>query len=504
MKIITKGQMIQAEQGSVLHGVSLSQLMDNAGFSLFTAIKNYAYKNMISDCLLIVGSGNNGGDGLVCANLLLSAGITPTILLVSDVKTELAKNALSSLNPEIEVLSCENADFEKIIQSAKIIVDCVFGTGFHGELRDDVRQVFASVEASDAYKIACDLPSGVNCENGFAASGTVKFDKTVTFHAAKLGCLISPAREICGEIEAFDICIPPAADLSLPIKEMNDDLAKEFLPKRPDNAHKGTFGKACLLVGSNKYIGAAILSATACLRSGVGLVNVMSVESVVNAIAPSIPEAIFTPLVGTDGVIAKENAELILKEAEKADALLIGCGIQKTPETVELVKRVVEGYKGTIILDADGINSICENIDVLRSTEANVILTPHPAELSRLIGQSTAETLENRIASVISFCDKYGVTMISKSRESFVYSSNEAYLVSKGNSALSKGGSGDMLAGICTSLIAQGVEPPKALALSSYILGECAESLSKDKSKRGIIARDILNALPGVFFNIEN
>lgn len=505
MKILTKKQMINAEQSSVLYGVSLSCLMQNAGFALFDVIKKYAYENMIHECLLIVGSGNNGGDGLVCANHLLKAGITPTVMLVSDIKTDLAKDAFSALDPKIRVIKYTDVLPSNIIENAKIIVDCVFGTGFHGEFQDKIKKLFSLVEKSSAYKIACDLPSGVDCENGYAADSTVHYNKTVSFHAAKLGCLLSPAKEFCGEINVCDINIPTQADNSFKTKIFDSALAKSSLPSRPDNSHKGTFGKVSLLVGSDKYIGAAILSANAALRSGVGLVHVMSTRNVVNSIAPVIPEAIFTPLTEAPcGVISNMNVELILKETEKSSVLLIGCGIQKTPETIALTAELVKNYKGTIILDADGINCICENIDVLRNTEANVVLTPHPAELARLIGKNTDETISDRINYVVNFCNEFGTAMISKSRESFVYDGNEAYIISKGNSALSKGGSGDMLAGICASLIAQGGKTAKALALASYILGECAETLSRSMSKRGIIARDILNSLPGVIFNIEN
>lgn len=505
MKILTKKQMINSEQNSVSYGVSLSHLMKNAGYALFTVIKKYAYENMIDECLLLIGSGNNGGDGLVCANYLQEVGIMPTVVLVSEVKTDLAKDAFSALRSDIRVIRCTDSIPEEEIMNAKIIADCVFGTGFHGELKGIVKEIFSVAEKSSAYKIACDLPSGVNCESGFTASDTVHYDKTVSFHAAKLGCLLSPAKEYCGDIQVFDIGIPSEADNDFKIEDFDLTMAKASLPARPDNSHKGTFGKVSLLVGSDKYIGAAILSANAALRSGVGLVHVMSTENVVKTIAASAPEAIFTPLRSApDGVIAEENLKLILQETEKSSALLIGCGIRKTPDTSALTKEIVKQYKGTIILDADGINCICENIDVLRNTEANVILTPHPAELSRLVGKNLSDTLSDRINCVLDFCESFGVTMISKSRESFVYDGTKAYLISKGNSALSKGGSGDMLAGICASLIAQRTEPAKALALASYILGECAEVLSAAMSKRGIIARDILNSLPGVIYNIEN
>ena len=505
MKILTKEQMLKSEEKSAELGVSLKQLMDNAGFALFEQIKNYAYQNMITDCLVIVGSGNNGGDGLVAANLLNSSGISPTILLTGEVCSTLAKEAFNALDKNILVLHMNGCNYIKTVSEAGIIVDCVFGTGFHGEFPEEILSLFSAVSSSSAYKIACDLPSGVDCSNGFAAKGTVRFHKTVSFHAAKLGCLISPAREFCGEITVCDIGIPSAADSFFNISLFYDKAAKDALPFRPENSHKGTFGRVSLIVGSDRYTGAAALSAGAALRCGVGLTQVITTEKVAKAISPSIPEAVFLPLEASiDGTISAHNAHRILKECEKSSCALIGCGLGNTENTAELVCEIVKNAKGTLIIDADGINSICRNIDILKNTKAKVILTPHPAELSRLVGKSLEDTVRNRIDETVRFCNEFGVTVISKSRESFVYDGESAYIITRGNSALSKGGSGDTLAGIIASLAAQGVKPILASALGAYLLGICAEELSTDLSKRGITASDILRTLPGVLSKIED
>lgn len=504
MRILTKSQMIEAEKQSPDYGVSLAQLMDNAGYGLFEVIKEYAYKNHKTDCLLIIGSGNNGGDGLVAANHLKNAGISPTVLLTSDIKTELAKNAFLRLDHDVRVLHLTDKDISDAVLKSSIIVDCVFGTGFHGEFNDDIKNLFTIVSQASAYKIACDLPSGVNCENGFVAEGTVKYDKTVCFHAVKLGCLLSPAKEYCGEIEVREIGVPNGI---LPLFEtiaFDRDAAHAALPPRPDNAHKGTFGRLTIIAGSEKYPGAACLCTRAALRSGVGIVNVATIEQNAVHMAPVIPEATYHSLKASrDGSISSKNIPELLKEADNSDAVLIGCGLSKTPDTIEIVSELVKSSKGTLIIDADGINCLCENIDVLKNTKATVILTPHPGELSRLVNKSLGTTLETRINSVIDFCTEYGVTVISKSRESFVFDGKKAYLICSGNSALSKGGSGDMLAGIIASLSAQGICPTDACALGSFILGSCAEELSKTMSRRAIIASDIINALPGVLFSLE-
>lgn len=504
MRILTKLQMLDAERRSVELNTSLETLMASAGHALFCEIKDYAYKNSLCHCLVLVGNGNNGGDGLVAARELADAGISTAVLLLEKPKTEIAKKAFGNLPKDVRVLYFDKDDYEQEILSADIIADCVFGTGFHGELRENAKALFSAVSRSDAYKIACDLPSGVNCENGFAAEGTLRCDKTVCLHAVKLGCLLSPARELCGELTVKDIGIPDEVHFEREIRLFGEVEAKSALPYRPQNSHKGTFGRLLIVAGSASYPGAAAICTKAALRSGVGIVTLATVQGVAAAMAPVIPEATYMGLkAAEDGSLSIDNAEAIIKAAEKSSAVLLGCGLSKTPNTTALVERLLREIKGTVIVDADGINCLSENIDVLKDTKANVILTPHPAELARLCKKSVREALERRFDELSSLCGKYNVTVLSKSRESLCCHINRAYVIRAGNTALSKGGSGDMLAGIVSSLAAQGVEAAKACALGSYIMGKTAEELGKTASQRGIIAGDIIDALPGILKRLE-
>ena len=506
-KILTTKQMGTAEKNSENYGISLFKLMDNAALALCQEITKTAYKNNLKNILILVGSGNNGGDGLVCANTLISNSLNVKIILAQgNPKSELAKEAMSNLDKRVEMVPLKDSD--PIIKWADIIIDAVFGTGFHGELPDEIITLFNSVNQSEALKIACDLPSGINSMNGLVSNGTLKCDFTVCFHALKLGLLLSPANGFCGEIITRDIGIPTQAEpTDFEIVKLDKELVKSLLPPRPDNAHKGTFGKLLCVCGCSEYRGAAAISTSSALRTGVGLVNLCSVEDVISTMSSNIFEATYTKLDSDEnGYISCENAEKIIALSNQANAVLLGCGLGKNAHTISLVKEIVERTKIPIIIDADGINCLCENINILKNTKAKVVLTPHPAEFSRLLGVSVSEFLKNRFDLIKQFSDEYNVTVLSKSTQSIAVSPycEKIYLSSIANSALSKGGSGDLLAGMIASFAAQGCDPVSACAIGQFILGYSADILSKRMSKRAVIARDILDILPFVLKEIED
>ena len=505
-KILTTEQMGYAEKNSASYGVSLSELMDNAALSLSHEITKIAYKRNLKNILILAGSGNNGGDGLVCANTLLNNSLNVRIILVQgSPKSELAKAAMSKLDKNAEIVPASGA--AELTEWADIVVDAVFGTGFHGSLPDEIKPLFKMVSESKAVKIACDLPSGVNAKNGEVSDGTVKCDYTVCFHALKLGLLLSPAKEFCGEITTCDIGIPnQAEDFDFEIEKLDTTLVKSFLPPRPNDAHKGTFGKLLCVCGCSNYRGAAAISTLAALRTGVGLVNFCTVDEVISSLSSSIYEATYTRLESENGFISCDNADKIVELSKNSSALLLGCGLGKNAHTISLVKEIVERAETPIIIDADGINCLCENINVLKNKKAKIILTPHIAEFSRLLGISVSEFLENRFDLTRQFSSEYNVTVLSKSTQSIAASSDckKVYLSDTGNSALSKGGSGDLLAGMTASFVAQGIEPILACAIAQFVLGISAERLSKSMSRRSVIARDILDVLPFVLKEIED
>lgn len=494
--VLTPAQMATAEKNSVEHGVSLWELMQNAGYVLFEEVKSILYKNQKNTALILCGNGNNAGDGFVCAELLSESGIAVDVcMLCGNAKTELAIKAKGLMSENVNEISAEEIKNREY----GVCVDCVFGTGFKGKLSEDIAKAFKGVRAE--YTVACDMPSGVNSKNGEADENTLKCDLTVTFHKTKIGCLLPPANEYTGEIKTADIKIPKAADVT-GFDVTDDGFVQKNLPKRFEHSHKGSYGKVMCICGSLSYSGAAVMSVKAALRCGVGLACLCSTADVVKISASHMCEAIYLPInADENGFVdpSDEQLEKIVSEAKRYDCVLLGCGIGKGSGAMKILKAILESYEKTIVIDADGINLISTSINMLMNTKASLILTPHAAELARLCGIEINEAVQNRFESAQEIAAKYNAVVVAKGAKTAVIGCDKAYLSLTGNSGLSKGGSGDMLAGMISSFAAQGKNALESAALGTYLHGKAADITAEQISKRGMLASDILDTMPLMF-----
>ena len=521
-RILTVEQMKACEKRSEELGFPASELMANAGKVLASHVISETRREDQPDTpevVILAGKGNNGGDGLVAANFLNKAGIsTKIVLCCGKPATPAAINAYDSLNKDIDVLFYDGDNshpWAAAIDDASLVVDAIFGTGFTGEIERDLQPLFIKLNTYARRVIACDIPSGVDARSGQAGVLAVQADITVTMHAKKLGMLLSPAKYFCGYIRVEDIGIPAAATTGDPIMANeiyskacmlnNQQLGAKFLTSRKPWAHKGTFGKLVCVCGSKRYIGAAGISASAAMRMGVGLVEICTPGKVIDSLSANLYECIFNEMkTDENGFMTSENVPSILDSLKDAKALLLGCGLGNTPETQKLVAELIEKSPVPVILDADGINSLVPNIDVLLKKQSTVILTPHPGELARLCGVSQDEVLTDRLKYSYGFSKKYGVTVVSKSSETIVCCADRTEIVTAGNTALSKGGSGDLLAGLIASLTAQTKRSSLInCILACMVLGRCAEELCTKRSERGILARDIVAYLPFFLKHLE-
>lgn len=511
--ILSTKQMKLCESYADNEGISYLQLMENAGKALADRVSEICAEHELRSVLILTGKGNNGGDGIVCAHHLRKAGIRADIMLCCGMPaTDISKEVFSRYGEESTPIECENADYTELFDKYDMLLDCVFGTGFKGGFREDILPIFKAAQDFGGFKAACDIPSGVNADSGEACEYAFCADETITMHAIKMGMLLSKGRYLCGGMTVCDIGIPDEAlmgdlpEVETLLCEPDESYLGSLLPKRQPWGHKGSFGKLICVCGSDSYIGAAGISVTAALRMGVGLVELCSTERVVSAVSSRVCECIYSVMeTDTQGFMTSQNAEAILKKAENASALLIGCGIGHTEETEKLVSALVENSPVPVILDADGINSLVPNIDILAKKKSKVILTPHPAELARLCGVPVAQALSERFELGRAFAKKYDVIPVSKSSETIVFYGDKARLLRYGDTALAKGGSGDMLAGIIGSLTAQQPEScEEAAQLGCYIMGRAAEALSSTRSQRGILASDIIASLPAFLKQLED
>ena len=507
MKILTVEQMKTEERLSDEMGVTYQRLMENAGCAAASfirkAISGVAGRNFMIFC----GSGNNGGDGLVVARKLFEEGANVIIVLCGGMpRSDEAKYMYECvIRAGITMLDfdIDRKKVDEFLGGADIIIDALFGTGFSGEFRAPYDEIAEMINSDIAVKISLDIPSGVDAATGLAAKNAVKANFTVAFEAAKPGHLLLPGKEFCGTTEVVDIGIPHEVRAQV---EQNcfltgEDMVFSSIRRRPRFSNKGTFGKLLCITGSANFPGAAVLSALGAMRSGAGLTTVAATEKVVSIIAPRIPEATFLPLLeNEDGTISIKSKEKLLLQVEKADAVLIGCGLGRGKDIAELVELVLENANGTVVVDADGLNCISENPEILKKAKQIPIITPHMGEMARLCGISIPETVEKRIEIASETAKKYDAIVVLKDSSTVIAEPNgDIYFKSTGNPGLSKGGSGDCLAGMIASFAAQGYIETACAVCGVYLHGLAADMAAKELSEYGMLPSDIPNYLCRIF-----
>lgn len=287
--------------------------------------------------------------------------------------------------------------------------------------------------------------------------------------------------------------------------EITKQFVKENMPNRPMDANKGTMGTLLNISGSYSMAGACILSSMSALKSGVGLVKVALPKSIYPIVASQVYEAVFVPFGDANKMsVSASEIDYLLSIANLSNATLLGCGLSLVDDTVEFVRDFVLAYTGALLLDADGINAVALNIDVLKDTKAQVVLTPHAKEMARLIKKDVSYVLNNREQVAVDFAKEYSVTVVLKGKDTIVTDGNKVYVNKTGNAGMAKGGSGDVLSGIIASLMAQGKDPLVSACMGVYIHGLCGDIAAKNLSQSAMLPRDIVDYLPQAFLNIEN
>lgn len=480
--------------------ISYSEMMRNAGNAVAARIIAEFENRRPCHAAVLCGAGNNGGDGFVIAARLLEKGFNVRVILVSgEPKTDCARGYFEELPKKyIFSLADDEASCAAFAQSAGLVVDCVFGTGFHGALPEAAARIFEAAEKCPI-RVAVDIPSGVNSDSGEFDPRCFKPTQTFVLAAFKKGLLAPRAMEILGEFELLDIGINADCYAEFEAR-LTDDGERAVLPKRLKTSHKGTFGRLLNIAGSLCYSGAAAMSTRAALRSGAGLCTLASPFSTVKALSGSLVENTFLPLPETeDGFLSNTAAEKIADTLSKMTAVSIGCGLGNSESTRKITEFVIKSADCPIIIDADGINSIAANINVLKERTGKTVITPHPLEFSRISGLSVEEIQADRIAAAKSFAKEFGVVVLLKGAYSIITDGSETLVNPTGNAALAKGGSGDVLTGIIAAMLAQGVDALRAAASGAYCHGFAADLLAEEKSPASILASDIIEALPRVF-----
>ena len=513
--VVTSKQMYNAECNAVERGISFTQLMENAGQACAKIIKKHFYieRNSRKKVLVLCGKGKNGGDGFVIARALWEYGCDVTVMLACGEPKAADSVEMYSLveSTSIDIIKYDNnlTLLRSVIDSAEIIVEAIFGTGFSGSLDPALSTLAQSVNAAEGKVVSVDVPAGADCDKASVQGTVFKADLTIAISAYKPIHIMKPCNQYCGKLEVADIGI--TADDFKKIKSatcftLEESRVKAMLPKRKTVSNKGTYGHALCVCGSMRMTGAAYLSVSGALRSGAGLVTAAFPQSAYPAIAPKLTEPLLMPVESNfEGTFAFSAMADIIEKSKRANALLIGCGIGFNKDTATLVHNLIKEIKIPMIIDADGINALSTNIDILKEAQAPIVITPHPGEMSRLCGKTIAEIIANPIAIAYEFARKYGITVVLKTANTVVCNPDASgvYINTTGNAGLARGGSGDLLAGMMISLIAQGMAPFDAATVAVYLHGLAADEVAAKTSMRGMLPSDILNYLPEFFSKFE-
>ncbi len=484
-------------------------LMENAGRTTFQMLKSHIGEDLDGLRVAVVaGPGNNGGDGYVIARYLINHGAeVDTFLLAA--KEKIKGDALSNLKilakmtDRIYEMSDEEclADACEAWQEKDVIVDAILGTGLSSEIRSPYREAIEEINRSPALRLAVDIPSGIDADTGKVLGIAVRADITATYGFMKLGMALYPGLDYCGDIEVVDISIPKQAiDENPPAAELyQEPSCVDYLFLRSDpEAHKGTFGHLLIVGGSPGKTGAPSMVAMAASRVGAGLVTVGVPASLNPILEVKLTEEMTEPLPeNLAGYLGEAAAERILDLSQGKRCMVVGPGLSTAQGVSDLVKRLLTSYEGWMVIDADGLNALADNPDVLKEASCQAVLTPHPGEMGRLMGCTAKQVQEDRVGMTRKLATDYGVWVILKGARTITASPDgHIFVNTTGNPWMASGGQGDALSGILGGLLVQGITAEEALPFGVYVHGLAADNVAGRIGPAAVLATDVIKELP--------
>lgn len=505
MKVITAHTMQQIDTQTIAdYSIAGLQLMESAGSSCVEEI--IAAFGLTGHSVVMAGKGNNGGDGYVIARLLSQKGWSVKVIVLAD-RDQVCGDAAINLDklPGSVINYCTREGqlsalhMEEIFQ-ADVIVDALLGTGLSSNVNGIYLEAIDLMNASGRPVVSVDIPSGVHGTTGRVLGDAVRAHITVTFAFAKLGHVLYPGAEYTGRLVVADIGIPQKLmETAIGYDFLNADTIQPMLHRRDRQAHKGRFGHCLIIAGSTGKTGAAALSANSAVRAGSGLVTLAAAENIHSILEIKTTEVMTSPLPDSgSGHLSNSAFSAIENLLLGKNAVAIGPGLGARSGTYALIQSLVETVTLPMVIDADGLNALAEDITVLNRKKTNqVILTPHPGEMSRLSGASIPDVEAIRISVAQEFAGKYGVFLILKGARTIIASPDgRAAINGSGNPGMASGGMGDVLTGIIVSLLGQGRTAWDACCLGVFLHGFAADMVVEEKGEIGINASDVIEMLP--------
>lgn len=499
LQIVTADEMYEIDRFTMDEiGLPGVLLMENAGQAFVQ--KALSYLDKTDKIAILIGSGNNGGDGFVIARILKSLGfVVDAFLLVG--KDRVKGDALFHL----EVLYQSGFDVKPLtnancLRNYQVIIDAMLGIGFKGEVRSPYREMISECNRLDILKLSVDIPSGISADGTQPFNQAFKATATITFHHPKLSAFTYPARDYYGKLEVVQIGIPPKATkavLQLERKCWQDEDVRRTLPHRSPSAHKGTHGKGLVIGGSLPMTGAPIMTTKAALKAGGGLITLAVPDVIHSIVASQIVEAMFAPWQTEQGQLSGE----IGSDISSYNAVAFGPGVGRDKGGKVILSTLLDTVHAPLIVDADGLFHLVTLKEKLKQRVYPTILTPHAGEMARLIGCSAREVEQNRFEFSRRFATEYGIYLVLKGPCSIVITPSGAQYVNKtGNAALAKGGTGDVLTGIILAFVMNHPNLQEAISNAVFVHGKAADVLvDQNQTMLDVLATDVIGALPSVF-----
>jgi len=508
MKVLTAQQMQAIDRRAIDEiGLPGVVLMENAGRRAAEEIVlRYAARGL-QRALVFAGKGNNGGDGYVIARHLLDNDwdvLTLVLAKEEEVAGDAAVNLTALANCGGQIIYLKNDDeLYAVLDDAdefSLVVDALFGTGLTKPLAGLYLEAIGWMNCQTCPVVAVDIPSGIDGSTGRIMGDAVNADLTVSFALPKIGQVSFPGARHVGELVIADIGIP---------KQVMDEAAAEcllidageagrLLPRRSIDGHKGTFGHLLVLAGSTGKCGAAVMAAEAGLRGGAGLVTLACPANVQSGVAARLTEVMTVPLHDQEGEVSLLALGSLRSLAEDKQALAVGPGLGVGKEVSSLVRQWLQETRQPVVIDADGLNALAGNLSILDCQPGReIVLTPHPGEMSRLSGLTVADIQNDRFSVVREFAVRHKVTLVLKGARTLIASPDGVVHVNTtGHAGMASGGTGDVLTGLIGSLLAQGLPAMSAATLGVYLHGLAAERLRPKFGDAGLLASDLIYELP--------
>lgn len=513
--LVKKGEMKQYDTNTMeVFGLPSLVLIERAALA---AVEEMEAAGVGRRILVACGTGNNGADGLVVARLLYLKGYEVQILLVGNrtkATSENVKELQIAQNYRIPVIQAEaflqrhgrSAVQKEQTESAAVaaydtIVDAIFGVGLSRRIEGIYGELIACLNMLEGTKVALDIPSGIDADDGSILGVAFQADLTITFSYEKVGMRLFPGQSYCGNIICRSVGIDDhsfLADTKQGHKPSTVSFTPEdlsLIPTRRPHTNKGSYGKVLVIAGSMNMAGAAIFSAQAAYLCGCGLVRVLTPEENRTIIQSTLPEAVLTTYSGKKSV-----SETVITALQWADVIVCGPGLGTDDTAKKIVHEVLKNAAVPVVLDADALNVIAAEVDVLRKPHTDLIVTPHLGEMARLQGVTVSYIQDHLLESAREFAQLYHLICVLKdARTITAIPYARTYVNLSGNNGMSTGGSGDVLTGVIAGLIAQGAKPELAAPLGTYIHGLAGDAAAKTCGRYSLMAGSLLEALPEIF-----